>query len=81
MKSTGMIRKIDNLGRIVVPKEIRDTLGIEDGDPLEIFVEGNCILLQKHEPRCLFCGKSDDVIFFRGKLCCRDCLEELSRQL
>lgn len=81
MKSTGMIRKIDELGRIVVPKEIRNTLGIENGDPLEIFVEGDCILLQKHAPSCLFCGKGDDVIFFRGKLCCRDCLEELSRQL
>lgn len=81
MKSTGMIRKIDELGRIVVPKEIRKTLNIDNGDPLEIFVEGDQIILKKHDPSCLFCGKSEDVIFFRGKLCCRDCLEELARQL
>lgn len=81
MKSTGMIRKIDELGRIVVPKEIRKTLDIDNGDPLEIFVEGDHIILKKHNPACLFCGKAEDVIFFRGKLCCRDCLEELAHQL
>ena len=81
MKSLGIVRKIDELGRIVVPKEIRKTLNIDNGDPLEIFVEGDQIILKKHDPSCLFCGKSEDVIFFRGKLCCRDCLEELARQL
>lgn len=81
MKSTGMVRKIDELGRIVVPKEIRRTLDIDNGDPLEIFVEGDHIILKKHDPACLFCGNPKNVIFFRGKLCCRDCLEELSRQL
>ena len=81
MKSTGIVRQIDELGRIVVPKEIRKKMYIESGDPLEIFVEGDRIILKKHDPACLFCGKAEDVLFFRGKLCCRDCLEELARQL
>ena len=80
MKSTGMIRKIDELGRIVIPMEIRNSLGIESRDPLEIFVEGEQIVLKKHAPACLFCGKEEQTTFFRGKLVCRDCLDELRRQ-
>ena len=79
MKSTGMVRKIDELGRIVIPIEIRNTLGIESRDALEIFTEGDRIVLTKYQPSCLFCGKSENTLFFHGKLICRDCLEQIKR--
>lgn len=77
MKSTGMVRKIDELGRIVLPKEIRDTMDIKSGDGIEIFVSEDKIILKKYEPSCIFCGNADNVEFYRGKLICRDCLENL----
>ena len=80
MKSTGMVRKIDELGRVVIPIEIRNTLNIESRDPLEIFVEGDRIVLTKYEPSCLFCRAADNTVFFNGKRICRDCLEQLKKQ-
>lgn len=80
MKSTGMVRKIDELGRIVLPIEIRNTLGIESRDSLEIFVEGDKIVLGKYQPACLFCGNAQSVLYFHGKMICRDCLEQLKKQ-
>lgn len=80
MKSTGVIRNIDELGRIVVPKEIRKHLGIESTDPVEIFVDGDRILLRKYEPCCCFCGSSEGVIDFKGKKICRACLYEIKHQ-
>ena len=77
MKSTGMVRKIDELGRIVIPIEIRNTLDIESRDSLEIFTEGDRIILTKYQPACVFCGKKDETVFFHGKLICHDCLEQL----
>ena len=81
MKSTGMVRKIDELGRIVLPIEIRNTLGIESRDSLEIFVEGDKIVLAKYQPSCLFCGNTENVLYFHGKMICRECLEQLKKQL
>ncbi|MBQ8351156.1 MAG: AbrB/MazE/SpoVT family DNA-binding domain-containing protein [Clostridia bacterium] len=80
MKSTGMVRKIDELGRIVLPIEIRNTLGIESRDSLEIFVEGDKIVLAKYQPTCLFCGNGQNVLYFHSKMICRDCLEQLKKQ-
>lgn len=77
MKSTGIVRKVDDLGRIVLPKELRTVLDIEERDPLEIFVDGNYIMLQKYEPSCVFCGSSQHVSSFKGKNVCADCVSEL----
>lgn len=79
MKSTGIVRKIDELGRIVLPIEIRNTMDIKNRDAIEIFVDEGKIILKKYEPACLFCGNADEVTYFKGKLICKDCIETLSR--
>lgn len=76
MKATGMIRKVDELGRVVLPIELRRNLDIAERDELEIFVDGDRIILQKHEASCIFCG-STLVQQFRGKNVCTSCLEAL----
>lgn len=80
MKSTGMVRKIDDLGRIVIPIEIRSNMDIKNRDALEIFVDGDKIILSKYEPACLFCGNADNVVYFKGKLICSECLEKIKTQ-
>ncbi len=80
MKSTGIVRRIDELGRIVLPIELRNNLGIKTKDAIEIFVEEDRVILKKYEPACLFCGNADDVILYRGKLVCRKCYKEIARQ-
>ena len=77
MKSTGIVRKVDELGRIVLPIEIRRTLDIAEKDELEIFVENERIVLQKFEPACVFCTASRGLVAFRGKNICKDCLDRL----
>ncbi len=77
MKATGIVRKLDDLGRIVLPIELRRNLDLEVKDPVEIFVEGDCVILKKYEPTCIFCGKSKDVTEFKGKCVCNSCLTEL----
>ena len=77
MKSTGIVRKVDELGRIVLPIELRRTLDIDVKDALEIYVEGNQIILKKYEPACVFCGSSKDVIHFKDKNVCRNCIRDL----
>ena len=77
MKATGIVRKVDDLGRIVLPIELRRNLGIDIKDPLEIYVDGDYIMLKKYEPTCVFCGSATDVINFEGKNICRNCIEEL----
>lgn len=77
MKATGILRKIDGLGRIVIPMEIRNKLEISQNDPLEIHVEGNSIVLRKYEPDCTFCGSSKNVVEYKGKNVCEKCLKEL----
>ncbi|WP_249311723.1 AbrB/MazE/SpoVT family DNA-binding domain-containing protein [Congzhengia minquanensis] len=79
MKSTGIVRKVDELGRIVLPIELRRTLDIAVKDALEIYVDEGTIILKKYEPSCIFCGNSKDVISFKGKNICPKCLDELGR--
>ena len=72
MKATGIVRKVDELGRIVLPIELRRTLNIHHEDPIEIFVDGEYIMLKKYEPACIFCGNAKDVVTIHGKKCvCR----------
>ncbi len=77
MKSTGIVRKVDELGRIVLPIELRRTMNIEVKDSLEIYVDGDQIVLKKYEPSCIFCGNAKDIIHYKGKNVCRACLQEL----
>ncbi|GAA0719049.1 AbrB/MazE/SpoVT family DNA-binding domain-containing protein [Clostridium malenominatum] len=77
MKSTGIVRKVDELGRIVIPIELRRTLDIEIKDSLEIFVDGEQIILKKYNPSCIFCGDAKDIIHYKGKIVCQNCLKEL----
>ena len=79
MKSTGIVRKVDELGRIVLPIELRRTLDINEKDSLEIFVDEGCIMLKKYEPACIFCGSADGIVNFSGKNVCSHCLEELRK--
>lgn len=77
MKSIGIVRKVDELGRIVLPIELRRTLDIEVKDALEIYVDGSQIILKKYEPACVFCGNAKDIIHFKGKNICKNCLTEI----
>ena len=77
MKSTGIVRHIDELGRIVVPKEIRKKLGIANTDPVEIFTEGDRIILTKYSPVCHFCGQSENLTQFKEKNICAECIGQL----
>ena len=77
MKATGIVRKVDELGRIVLPMELRRTLDIQKEDPIEIYVDGANIILKKYEPACIFCGSAVDVVNIHGKNICRECLTEL----
>ena len=77
MKSTGIVRSIDELGRIVVPKEFRKTLGISAGDPVEISSEGDKIILTKYSPVCHFCGSDESVTEFKEKSICRECIKAI----
>lgn len=81
MKSTGVVRKVDELGRIVIPIELRRTMGIEEKDALEIYVDNEKIILRKYEPACIFCGNAEDVLNYKGKNLCRNCLTELTKQV
>ena len=77
MKSTGVVRNIDSVGRFVLPIEIRNHMDLLNGDPVEIFVDDDKIILKKYRPSCIFFDNADGVEYFRGKLVCRDCLEEI----
>ncbi len=78
MKSTGIVRKVDELGRVVIPIELRNKLGIAEKDPIEIYVEGSNIILRKFEPNCIFCGRSKNLSEYKDKLICDKCLENIS---
>jgi len=78
LKSTGIVRKVDELGRVVIPIELRRTLGIEEKDALEIYVDGEKIILKKYEPACIFCGNAENVVHFKGKIICQECLKEMN---
>lgn len=79
MKATGIVRKVDDLGRIVIPKELRKTFNIAERDTLEIFTEGEQIILKKYQPSCIFCGEASDVVNYKGKKICKHCLKELRK--
>lgn len=78
MKSTGITRKIDELGRIVLPIELRRKMGIAEKDSLEIYVEGESIILKKYEPACIFCGNSKNIVTYMDKNVCSACAKELA---
>ena len=78
MKSTGIIRKVDDLGRIVLPIELRRTLDIVERDELEIYMENDQIVLRKYEPSCVFCGADRRLVLYAGKNICRDCVKEMA---
>ncbi|MHB1126075.1 MAG: AbrB/MazE/SpoVT family DNA-binding domain-containing protein [Bacillota bacterium] len=80
IKSTGIVRKVDELGRVVIPIELRRTLGIDEKDALEIYVDHERIILKKYEPACVFCGNAEEVHNFRGKNVCRECAAAMSSQ-
>lgn len=81
MKSTGIVRKVDELGRIVLPIELRRTLGIEEKDRIEIFVDGESIILRKYQPACIFCDNAKDIVNYKGKNICPDCIRAMSEKL
>lgn len=77
MKSTGIVRKVDELGRIVLPIELRRTLDIAEKDSLEIYVDGPSIILRKYEPSCIFCSDAHNIVNYKGKNICANCMKEL----
>ena len=78
MKSTGVVRQLDTLGRVVLPIELRRTMDIGVKDMLEIFVEDDKIILKKYHPCCIFCSDARNVTTYKGKLVCKNCLAELA---
>lgn len=79
MKSTGIVRKVDELGRIVLPIELRRTLDIAEKDSIEIYVDGSSIILKKYEPTCVFCGDAKGITVYKGKNVCANCIKELKK--
>lgn len=77
MKSLGIVRSIDTLGRLVIPKELRKTMDLPTGTPMEIYTEGQAIIFKKYQPACIFCGSLDDVQEFKGKKVCKRCVNEI----
>ncbi|MFR6289938.1 MAG: AbrB/MazE/SpoVT family DNA-binding domain-containing protein [Peptococcaceae bacterium] len=81
MKSTGIVRKVDELGRVVIPIELRRTLGIDEKDALEIYTDNEKIVLKKYEPACIFCNNAENVQNFKGKLVCTECVKKMMENL
>lgn len=77
MRFTGICRPVDELGRVVIPKEIRTMLGIEIKDKMEIYMDGNAVILKKHESKCALCGNDGDFIEFGDKIICTDCVRKI----
>lgn len=80
MKSTGFVKKIDELGRVLIPKELRSSMELDSKDALEMFVDGDRIILQKYQPACIFCNNADNIVFFEGRRICASCLSKLKSQ-
>ena len=78
MKSTGIVRKVDELGRIVLPIELRRTLDIAERDELEIYLDDDKVVLKKYEPSCIFCGSSCGLVTYHGRNVCMECMENMS---
>lgn len=79
MKSTGIIRRVDELGRVVIPIEIRNQFNIVEKDPIEIYVDGSSIILKKFEPNCIFCGNNENLLTYHDKLICSDCADKIAK--
>lgn len=79
MNTTGIIRKVDELGRIVLPIELRRVLDIAERDEMEISLEDDKVILKKHEPTCIFCGETRRLVSYRGKSVCRECIIDLKK--
>ncbi len=77
MKETGITRGIDKMGRVVIPKELRYVLGLEDGDKLEVYTEDDRIILKKYQPSCEFCDNVDEIVSFKGHKICKNCMAEI----
>ncbi len=78
MDGFGIVRKIDELGRVVIPKELRRSLSIENGDEVEIIFKGNYVAVRKFEPFCVFCADKENLEMYNGKYICKKCRESLS---
>ena len=81
MKSTGIVRKVDELGRIVLPIEMRRTLDIAEKDTLEVYVEGDSIILRKYQDACVFCDSVRDLVNYKGRCVCQDCIAMLNKKV
>lgn len=79
MKSTGIVRKVDELGRIVLPIELRRTLDIAEKDSLEIYVDEGSIILRKYQPACIFCDNATDIVVYKGKNICKECIQDMEK--
>ena len=80
MKATGIVRKVDELGRIVIPIELRRTFGINIKDDLEIYVDKENIILEKYEPACLFCGNTNNMKHYGNRIVCQECIDKLAKE-
>ena len=78
IKSTGIVRRMDELGRVVIPMELRNQFKIVEKDPIEIFVDGSSIILRKYLPNCIFCGGTKDLLEYNDKLICNKCADKIS---
>ncbi len=77
MRATGIVRKVDELGRIVIPIELRRTMDIDLRDAVEIYMDGDRIVLKKKKEACIFCGSEEGLETIKGKAVCRGCIGEL----
>ena len=77
MKSTGIVRRIDDLGRVVIPMELRKVFDMPTGTPIEIYTEGDSIILHKYQNKCEFCGSTENITVFKDKIVCSNCLNDL----
>lgn len=78
MKPAGVVRKVDQLGRIVLPKSLRKRYQMNEGDPVEILVQGDHIILERYRPKCVFCGSMEEVTEFKERTICKQCLTEMN---
>lgn len=79
MKAIGSVRKIDEFGRVVIPKDLRKSFDLEEGDSVEVFTEGDSIILRKYMPFCVFCGSSEDLTPYEGKNICSSCIKKIQK--
>lgn len=73
MKSIGIVRRIDQLGRVVLPKETRDAMELPEGTPMEIYTDDNTIVIKKYQPGCVICNSMDNITYYKGKPVCEEC--------